>query len=126
MRYRTGRQGGDDNAGTTNFLGNNETDSFLRGTNCPDVDVAIFLENDRRRNKAVQDEIAVTAPQKAVERRPRPSKVVPIEAMAMARSLRKTPARPGNKMRTRLEDSLKRIIRLKFGAERQRPQECRM
>ena len=92
MRYRTGRQGGDDNAGTTNFLGNNETDSFLRGTNCPDVDVAIFLENDRRRNKAVQDEIAVTAPQKAVERRPRPSKVVPIEATGEGQELEEVPS----------------------------------
>ena len=56
------------------------------------MNVAIFLENDRWRNKVVQDEIAVTAPQKAVERRPRPSKVVPIEASGDGQELEEVPS----------------------------------
>ena len=80
------------------------------------LSIGIWLYSEIISNKAVQEKITLTSPQKGEEQRLRLSKMVPIETMAMARRVQDSTARPGNKIRTRLEGFLKRVFGLKFGA----------
>ena len=53
----------------------------------------------RARDFGEEAEIAATSPQKRVERRLRPSKMMPIETRAVARRVQDAPSRPGDKIR---------------------------